>query len=394
MKIKSIFFTVFFFISILLIQSCDTKETSVLDTNATTSRIQLQLVDAPDDNYDQVWVEIIDVKYNRNDDEEGWTSFDGYPKETGDMVDLTNLIAGSSHILTDQEIESGMLSQVRLVLGENNYLVLKGENDELSDDVPLKTPSAQQSGLKLTLNTELVAGYSYTFTLDWDVQKSIVKAGTSGNYNLKPVIRVVAEANSGSIFGSVADSEEVEAPMPIGGAQLFVYPNDGYTPGEEVTSTWSSDIEGSEGEFMIQGLPGGATGTIYFLRVVKSDYESYNYGSVMVENGTDTNVGTILLTKSTGSIIGNVTDELDVAINEADVLLYLKSDANFENGILVNTDVEGNFEFDKLLPNEYVLKIVKTGFDEFIYVGTTEGIIVVIINEQTDLETLKLTTTP
>ena len=52
--------------------------------------------------------------------------------------------------------------------------------------------------------------------MDWDVQKSIVKAGNSGNYNLKPVIRVTAEANSGTISGRIADSTETETVlMPI-----------------------------------------------------------------------------------------------------------------------------------------------------------------------------------
>jgi len=205
MKIKSIFLAVFFVISFFLIQSCNTTNDGIDPNNNTTSRIQLKLVDAPGD-YDQVWVDIINVQYNRNDDDAGWTSFEGFPVVEGThMIDLTELIAESTHILADEEIESGMLSKVRLVLGGNNYLILEGEDDEVGEEIPLKTPSAQQSGLKLHLDTELVAGYSYTFILDWDVQKSIVKAGNSGIYNLKPVIHVIAEANSGTLFGRIAE---------------------------------------------------------------------------------------------------------------------------------------------------------------------------------------------
>ena len=92
-----------------------------------------------------------------------------------------------------------MLKQFRLVLSDNNTLLLENE----TTPIHLDTPSAQQSGLKLKLDTALEPGFSYTFILDWDVHKSIVKAGNSGKYILKPVIRVNTEVNSGSISGKV-----------------------------------------------------------------------------------------------------------------------------------------------------------------------------------------------
>lgn len=166
MKIKSIFLGMFMIIATFLFQSCDTNE--AINSTSNTSKIQLKLVDS-EGNYDKVLVNIIDVQYNRNDDDMGWTTFEGFTlPETDDplnRIDLTELIAGNSVVLTDQDIESGMLSKIRLILGEGNAIVLEGETDE----IPLKTPSAMQSGLKLHMNTELVAGFSYTFVLDWDV---------------------------------------------------------------------------------------------------------------------------------------------------------------------------------------------------------------------------------
>ena len=126
---------------LLFIQSCSN------DNNDSASRVQLKLVDAPGD-YQEVNVEITDIQYNTTDSEDGWKSFtpaSGYPIN----VDLTELIAGNSLLLTDQLIPSGMMKQIRLVLGENNTLKIEG-NDAL---IPLDTPSAMQSGLKLNLNT-------------------------------------------------------------------------------------------------------------------------------------------------------------------------------------------------------------------------------------------------
>ena len=182
---KNVLMLVIGLIAILGFLSCSDDN----DKLNNTSRVQLKLVDSPGD-YEEVNVEIIDVLYNSNEDEEGWTSItpDGF---TPIIVDLTELIGGNDLLLSDVIIPLGMLQQIRLVLGNNNTLVIEGE----TSPIDLDTPSAQQSGLKLKLCTELEPGYSYTFILDWDVQKSIVKAGNSGKYILKPVIRVNADVN-------------------------------------------------------------------------------------------------------------------------------------------------------------------------------------------------------
>lgn len=383
MKIKNIILALFsFFILVLIVESCENNERINLNNN-TTSRIQLKLVDSPDDNYLEVWVEIIDVQYNRNDDDSGWLSFDGYPKNTGDMVDLTSLIAGSSHILTDQEIESGMLSKVRLVLGDSNYLVIEGDEEGAEIQVDLKTPSAQQSGLKLHLDTEIVAGYSYDFTLDWDVQKSIVKAGNSGNYNLKPVIHVIAEANSGSIVGRIADSDETQDGaelMPLEDATIFIY------SGSYDTEPIASTLSNIEGDFMMQGVPGGT----YLLRIEKTDYDDVEFGEVIVTNGETLDVGSIHMAKSTGGIMGVVANSVDaLPLENAVVTAYFIEGDDSETPVEeTNTDVNGEFWFTDLLPGNYVFKVNLEGYDE-----NQSDVITVIINETADAGTILLTIT-
>jgi len=136
MKIKSIFLGMFMIISTLFFQSCNNNDAVISTSN--TSKIQLKLVDS-EGNYDKVLVKIIDVQYNRNDDDMGWTTFEGFTlpdtDDPSNRIDLTELIAGNSIVLTDQDIESGMLSKIRLILGEGNAIVLEGETEE----IPLKT---------------------------------------------------------------------------------------------------------------------------------------------------------------------------------------------------------------------------------------------------------------
>lgn len=247
----------------------------------TTSRVQLKLVDAPGD-YEEVNVEILNVLYNSTEDEEGWTSLT--PEDFKPIiVDLTELVAGNELLLTDVLIPSGMLQQIRLVLGENNTLVIEGEEDPID----LDTPSAQQSGLKLKINTELEPGYSYTFILDWDVQKSIVKAGNSDKYNLKPVIRVNAEVNSGSIMGKVVGkpivSDGTDGTVPLPDAKVSVYTIDKVY----ITGTTTNE----NGDFMVQGLDAGD----YKIEIEHNNYIGYESETINVIAGETKDAGTIEL---------------------------------------------------------------------------------------------------
>ncbi len=258
--------------------SCSDDKTTDPDNS---SRVILKLVDSEGD-YEEVNVEIIDIQYNSSDEDGGWQSFtpeEGYPIQT----DLTELIAGNELLLSDDIIPSGWMEQIRLVLSDNNTLKIEGQEDL----IPLKTPSAQQSGLKIKLNQELDPGFSYTFILDWDVQRSVVKAGNSGQYILKPVIRANAEVNSGSVSGTVvADiiGDESSDLFPQEGVVVEIYNSED----EYVTET----LTDMGGNFLVQGLSPGE----YTLRIETLEYVPYvSPAPLSVVAGQITDIGTIEL---------------------------------------------------------------------------------------------------
>ena len=274
---KIVLLIAIFLIAILGFQSCNDAN----DKPDSTSRVQLKLVDYPGE-YEEVNVEIVDVLYNSSEDEGGWTSIT--PDDfTPIIVDLTELIAGNDLLLTDVIIPSGMLKQIRLVLGDNNTLVIEGE----TEPIHLDTPSAQQSGLKLKLNTVLEPGYSYTFILDWNVERSIVKAGNSGKYILKPVIRVNAEVNSGSIKGNVVgepiEGDGTNGTIPLKDAQVSVY-----TMGDIYITETSTD---ENGNFILRGLDPGD----YKIEIEHNNYIDYESENISVIVGETTDVGAIEL---------------------------------------------------------------------------------------------------
>ena len=277
MKLRKTYLFALIMTLIIGFQSCNNS-----DDESTGAHIMLKLIDAPGD-YEKVNVIIEDVQYNNSEDEEGWRSFESFSGPV--TVDLTELIADNSLLLTDQLIPTGMLKQIRLVLGEGNNLTIETENG-FDENIPLNTPSAQQSGLKLNLDTELESGFSYTFILDWDVQKSVVKNGNSGMYNLKPVIRVRAEANSGSVMGSITgelSDDEVVGAVVLEGVSIEIYSaSDAYVA---ETST------NNNGKFLFQGLDAGD----YKLKIDEDGFDIKEI-TVTVTIGTVEDAGTIELT--------------------------------------------------------------------------------------------------
>ncbi len=168
------------------------------DQDRNSARLVVHMTDAPGD-YDAVFVDVIDVmiKAEASTTDEGWTSL---PNVTKGVYDLLSLTGGVTQLLADTNVPAGQLGQIRLVLGSNNSVVINGQTQALA------TPSAQQSGLKLKVNQNLEAGKMYEFLLDFNVDQSIVSAGASGGFMLKPVIRLAAMEGTGTISGEVQPS--------------------------------------------------------------------------------------------------------------------------------------------------------------------------------------------
>lgn len=234
------------------------------------SQISVKLMDNPGD-YDNVFVDVIDVKVkvnDSNDDENGWISLNAI--NTG-VYDLLELTGGINVLLVDDfEIPSGTLNQIRLILGDNNSIVIDG------DTFPLNTPSAQQSGLKIKVNEPLAPNIHYTFLLDFDVDESIVVAGNSGNINLKPVIRANVEANSGALSGSILPAD-VQTEVSV-------------SNGIETASAYTD----ANGNFMIVGLTEG----VYDVTItpdIDSIYQELIIEDVEITIGQTLDLGLITL---------------------------------------------------------------------------------------------------
>ncbi len=210
----------------LFFTACNDSDDKVQET-----RFIVNLTDSPDD-YEEVLIDLQELWVNVSDGEEGWTQL---PLEVTGQIDLLELANGKDTVLVDENFPSGQIQQMRMVLGNNNEIKVEGEYHEL------KTPSAQQSGLKFNIHASLEPGIDYEMWLDFQVDKSIVEKG-NGTYSLKPTIRVFTAAITGAIKGKVEPLE----------AKPTVYAIDA---ANDTVSTFADELTG---EFLIRGLEAGS----------------------------------------------------------------------------------------------------------------------------------------
>ena len=210
----------------LFVIACDDDD----DTAVKKPIVEVRLTDGPGD-YDQVNIDIEDVQVNPSNDNDGWISLmNNNDKGVYDLLTLTN---GEDVLLGSVALSATRLSQIRLILGTNNTIKIGDTSYDLI------TPSAQQSGLKLNLQQTLEEGVTYRILLDFDAAKSIVARGNN-TYSLKPVLRVISEATSGSITGTVTPIISSPAIYAIQGE-------------DTVNTTRPDDL----GKFVLQALPVG-----------------------------------------------------------------------------------------------------------------------------------------
>jgi hypothetical protein len=170
-----------------------------------TGRLSLSLTDAATNQYAAVYVTIKEIDIHRADDPaETWTTI---PVEK--TINLIALANGVREHLAWTDLAPGHYTQVRLIIGEDPY---EGTNivnlphlyanyvidmfGQLPDDPSdlyhqLKVPSGMQTGVKLVREFDINENSTTELVLDFDASRSVVVAGRSGMYLLKPTVQVV-----------------------------------------------------------------------------------------------------------------------------------------------------------------------------------------------------------
>lgn len=199
------------------------------NTNPATNPVfSVKLIDAPS-AYDAVNVEIVGMEANIGT---GWITLAMDNSGVYNLLGFTN--GNSLALINDTVMEPCTISELRLILGTNNTVVVDGVSHELT------TPSGQTSGYKVKMDPQhLIAGGVYFLVIDFNTQKSVHETG-NGKYMLKPVVAGFLETSIGSIAGTVS---------PVEGAY--------YVEATTATDTSGTYINQTNGQFLISAvLPG------------------------------------------------------------------------------------------------------------------------------------------
>jgi hypothetical protein len=206
--------------------------------------LRLALTDAPACGFEAVKVTLQSVRVHQSetatDQDSGWQTL----SLNGDrQVDLLTLTNGVLMELGQTPLPAGRYQQLRLVLAENSTAkpLANAVKPINNNEVALSTPSAQQSGLKLKVNMDVAPDQLADYVIDFDACRSVVKAGQSGQYLLKPVLSVLARSFTG-LAGEVD-------PTSVGPNTSVALQSNGVTV--------RSSTPASNGSFLLQPVPAG-----------------------------------------------------------------------------------------------------------------------------------------
>jgi hypothetical protein len=143
-------------------------------------KMQIKLTDAPAE-YQSVFIDLQKVMVHyEGRPEDKWIELKSKPG----IYDLLTLRNNVNVVIADDEhVPIGKISQIRLVLGKNNSVVVEGTT------FGLQIPSSDESGLKINVHETLRRNDLIMITLDFDAEASVNLNG-NGEYIMKPVIKV------------------------------------------------------------------------------------------------------------------------------------------------------------------------------------------------------------
>lgn len=315
MKRFKIFLGILFFSGLAFLSGCDGSSSN---SSSGSGKLSLYLTDVPSDRYQAVYVSIDEVLVHQGDGEDDATEddADGWqvvaaPRATYNLLDLVN---GAMKKLATSGLDAGTYTQMRLMLKDtpDNGDNLLGQKHPYASYIidkedavhELKVPSGYQSGIKLVHAFEIISGLTVELILDFDAMKSVVQAGNSGNFILKPTIKVLGTQDNGIVSGTITDAGNAVLSGVTVSAQ--VADADAAAIEDQVTVV-TSTLTDQDGEYSMYLTPGRYLIVAY--KGAATDYGSA-FGPECVNLKVDFNTAFTqdfqLVSRPTGHMVANV----------------------------------------------------------------------------------------
>jgi hypothetical protein len=182
-----------------------------------------------------------------------------------------------------------------------NYFI--DQNNEIKE---LKIPSGMNTGVKVVNGFDINENQTTELLLDFNAMHSVVKAGSSGKYLLKPTVKVVDTADYAIVYGVVAEDgtdPQVFLEGALVTAQLPVSNGD---PKDQVVidAGTLSDENGDYSLFLAPNEPGDSYNLVASLSGYHPVCSTVTLGADSV---TEVNLDLPVVTTSLGNVSGMVT---------------------------------------------------------------------------------------
>lgn len=278
---------------VTVLVACGGSSSGASNTPA-TGEISMNITDAPVDFADSVDIVVTGMTLKPSSGEELFIQLDGPDiNEEGELeVNLLDLSDGSAMALFSSVIvPAGDYQWARFQIDSDRaFIVIDGMQYNLQ--MP-----ADKFELKTSGNFNVPADGTVSYTVDWDLRKSIVEMGNSGtNFKLKPVLHLREDATSIVIKGAVDStllSAECTEVSDVGG--VYVYLGHGIIPGDLGSANrdqplYTQEIDTSDNSFVVGPLPGNENEntefTLAFTCDAGSDNPDENDDAVLFADGS------------------------------------------------------------------------------------------------------------
>lgn len=228
-----------------------------------TGTLIVRLTDAPAD-LDEVNITFAEISAHLDNE---WITV-SLDTMTVNLLEFSN---GKSVEIGSADVPAGDYTQIRIKIIAAE-VVVDGQIKEM------KVPSGAQSGLKLGPAFTIAEGSTVELMVDFDASRSVVVTGPPSNpkkYLLKPKLRLISTAVTGSISGVVTNPEHLPTAFAIAGE-------------DTITSTL---VDKDSGKFMLAFLPDG----FYTVSISDALAQSFEKNEVKVVAGSDNDVGPVTL---------------------------------------------------------------------------------------------------
>lgn len=195
--------------------------------------LSVYITDAPVDGATEVVVKFSAIELKPNQGENITITFD--EPQSIDLLALQN--GDIAPLIQNHSLEAGEYNWMRLAVD-----AVQGETDsfisfEDGSTYSLIVPSGATTGLKINRPFIIPAGGNASFTIDFDLRKSIHNQGNaSDDYILRPTLRIVDNTDVGDISGFITASL-VSGESCNEGLAVYAYAGSGITPDDEGSET-------------------------------------------------------------------------------------------------------------------------------------------------------------